>query len=88
MKSWCLNSAPTAQFTQFVQPVSFADDAADSTRIHIPHELPEQRTEGRLGRYQLLQTGDADTDGLLCWSVLQSTKKNDRRMSFTKGRRF
>lgn len=59
------------QFTESEQPVSFFDDAADASRIDIPHELPEQRTERRLGRHQLFHTRNANTYGLLCWSVLK-----------------
>ena len=69
------------QFTEFEQPVSFADDAADASWIHIPHKFPQQRTEGRLCGHQLLHIRDANADGLLCWSILDEATDN-RCMAF------
>lgn len=61
----------TAKFTELEQPVSFLDNAADASGIHIPHKLPEQRTERRLGCHQLFHARNANTYGLLGWSVLE-----------------
>lgn len=60
--------------TKLEEPVTLWHDAADASRVNVSHELPQQRAEWRLGCHKLLHTGDTDTDGLLCRTVLPSRK--------------
>lgn len=86
MSSWegkRTNHRLPALLTQTEQPVSFLDDAADASRVDVPHKLPEQRTERRPCGHQLLHVRDANTDGLLCWSVLEVTYTEVKELFFT-----
>jgi len=42
--------------TEFEEPFAFRDNATNSSRVDVSHELPQQRTEGRFGCHKLLHT--------------------------------
>lgn len=71
-KAWSMSQC--CSLTKFEEPVSFWYNTADAPWIDISHELPEQRTKWWFGCNKLLQTRDANTDGLLCrtflWSIV------------------
>lgn len=56
--------------TKLEEPVSFWYNTADTSWIDISHELPEQSAKWWFACNKLLQTRDADTDGLLCRTFL------------------
>lgn len=56
--------------TKFEEPFFFGNNTADAPWINIFHEFPKQRTKWWVGCNKLLQTRDADTNGLLCRTLL------------------
>ena len=48
-----------------------------TSRVASPHEVPEQRTEGRLGGLQLVEGGQTETDGFLWGPPLHVVETGD-----------